>query len=257
MTAGRKPRVGLWWLAAALALILGLGQPVLAQTATTPPATAETPSATKSTTKSQTIGKGGTFTVKPTDDRAKAPDYKAWEGIAERSERTLASPDTGQATLDFLRAQLVDWRAAFLSQQNANSARIATLRKQIDSLGPAPAEGETEAPEIAQRRQTLTETLVRLQAPRIAAEEAYNRADGLIGEIDRTLRERQADQLLELYPSPLNPANWPEAALSMRDLAMSVWTETAARWKGAGRKSLLDNLPAIVVLCVVGAVRMW
>ncbi len=256
MTAGRKPRFGMWRLAAALALILGWGQPVLAQTATTPPA-AETPPATKPATKSQTIGKGGTFTVKPTDDRAKAPDYKAWEGIAERSERTLASPDTGQATLDFLRAQLVDWRAAFLSQQNANSARIATLRKQIDALGPAPAEGETEAPEIAQRRQTLTETLVRLQAPRIAAEEAYNRADGLIGEIDRTLRERQTDQLLELYPSPMNPANWPEAALSMRDLALSVWTETAARWKGAGRKSFLDNLPAIIVLTVVGTVLMW
>lgn len=250
MIRGRRPfRFGAGLLAAALAVMLGFALPLLAQTAEPPPA--------KSATKSQTAGKGGTFTVKPTDDRAGAPDYKAWEGIAERSERTLASPDTGQATLDFLRAQLVDWRAAFLSQQNANSARIATLRKQIDSLGPAPAEGETEAPEIAQRRQTLTETLVRLQAPRIAAEEAYNRADGLIGEIDRTLRERQADQLLELYPSPLNPANWPTAALSMRDLALSVWTETAARWKGTGKKSFLDNLPAIVVLTVVGAVLMW
>lgn len=253
MIRGRRPfRFGAGLLAAALTVLLGFALPVVAQTATT----AETTPA-PSATKSQTAGKGGTFTVKPTDDRAGAPDYKAWEGIAERSERTLASPDTGQATLDFLRAQLVDWRAAFLSQQNANSARIATLRKQIDSLGPAPAEGETEAPEIAQRRQTLTETLVRLQAPRIAAEEAYNRADGLIGEIDRTLRERQADQLLELYPSPLNPANWPTAALSMRDLALSVWTETAARWKGTGKKSLLDNLPAIVVLTVVGAMLMW
>ena len=67
MTAGRKPRFGMWRLAAALALILGLGQPVLAQTATTPPAPAET-TAPKTATKSQTAGKGGTFTVKPTDD---------------------------------------------------------------------------------------------------------------------------------------------------------------------------------------------
>lgn len=256
MIRGRRPfRFGAGLLAAALAVMLGSVLPLAAQTTATPPTTQTTPA--QPATKSQTAGKGGTFTVKPTDDRADAPDYKAWEGIAERSERTLASADTGQSTLDFLRAQLVDWRAAFLSQQNANSARIATLRKQIDSLGPAPAEGETEAPEIAKRRQTLTETLVRLQAPRIAAEEAYNRADGLIGEIDRTLRERQADQLLELYPSPLNPANWPTAALSMRDLALSVWTETAARWKGPGKKSFLDNLPAIVVLTVVGAVMMW
>jgi small-conductance mechanosensitive channel len=259
MTGARRPLAGrLRRLAAAvLAAGLILATPISAPAQETP-ATPTTPQpAAPATTKSQTAGKGGTFTVKPTDDRAGAPDYKAWDGIAERSERVLANPDTGQATLEFLRSQLVDWRAAFLSQQNANSARIATLRKQIDALGPAPAEGETEAEEIAKRRQTLTETLVRLQAPRLAAEEAYSRADGLIGEIDRTLRERQANQLLQLYPSPLNPANWPQAALSMRDLALSVWTETAARWKGEGRKTLLDNLPAIVVLTVVGAALMW
>lgn len=259
MTGARRPLAGrLRQLAAALlAAGLMLAAPLAAPAQETP-ATTQTPSAPAGgATKAQTAPKSGTFTVKPTDDRADAPDYKAWDGIAERSERVLASSDTSQATLEFLRAQLVDWRAAFLSQQNANSARIATLRKQIDALGPPPADGAAEAQEIAKRRQTLTDTLVRLQAPGLAAEEAYSRADGLIGEIDRTLRERQASQLLQLYPSPLNPANWPQAALSMRDLAFSVWTETAARWKGTGRNTFLDNLPAIVVLTVLGAALMW
>lgn len=264
--AGRfRAELAAWLLALSLPLFV-TGPAALAQEnppATTPPATAEqagglvkTP-ADGSTTKAATAGKGGTFTVSPSGSRGDAPDYTEWEGIAERSERTLANPETLQASLEFLRAQLVDWRAAFLSQQNANSARIGTLRKQIDALGPAPTDGQTEAQEIADRRRELTDQLVRLQAPRIAAEEAYRRADGLIGEIDRTLRERQADQLLQLYPSPINPANWPTALGHLRDVTLAVWTETAARWKGDGRRGLLDALPAIVVLTAVAMALMW
>lgn len=217
----------------------------------------KTPEAGAPATKSASLGKGGGFTVSPSGNRSEAPDYAQWEGIAERSEQTLTNPDTPQASLEFLRTQLVDWRAAFLSQQNANSARIGTLRKQIDALGPAPAEGETEAEEIADRRRALTDQLVRLQAPRLAADEAYRRADGLIGEIDRILRDRQADQLLQLYPSPLNPANWPSALVSLRDIGLSVWTETAARWKGGGQRAFLNNLPAMLVLVLVGAALAW
>ena len=209
---------------------------------------------TTTTTPAATPAQGGnTVVVSKGSGRSNALDYAEWERAADRAEDVLANPDADSRVLDALRAQIVDWRAAFLVAQNTNSTRITTLRDQIAALGPAPAEGETEAAEIAQRRQQLSDQLVRLQAPGIAAEEAYRRADGLIGEVDRVLRERQASQLLQLWPSPINPANWPEAIAVMGDVTVALWTETTTRWaRSSGRQALFDNLPLIVLLAVVG-----
>jgi small-conductance mechanosensitive channel len=209
---------------------------------------------TTTTTPAATPAQGGnTVVVSKGAGRNTSLDYAEWERAADRAEEVLANPDADSRVLDSLRAQIVDWRAAFLVAQNTNSTRIATLRDQIAALGPVPAEGETEASEIAQRRQQLSDQLVRLQAPGIAAEEAYRRADGLIGEVDRILRERQANQLLQLWPSPINPANWPEALVVLRDVTVALWTETTTRWaRGNGRQDLFDNLPLILLLAVVG-----
>lgn len=216
--------------------------------------TAVTTTTTPAATPAQS---GNTVVVSKGSGRSNALDYAEWERAADRAEDVLANPDADSRVLDALRAQIVDWRAAFLVAQNTNSTRITTLRDQIAALGPVPAEGETEAAEIAQRRQQLSDQLVRLQAPGIAAEEAYRRADGLIGEVDRVLRERQASQLLQLWPSPINPANWPEAIAVLGDVTVALWTETTTRWaRSNGRQALFDNLPLILVLAVVGLALM-
>ena len=185
-------------------------------------------------------------------------DYKAWEDVAERAEAALEDASSTPVALELLRAQLVDWREALLVAQSTNSSRIATLRQQIAALGPAPEEGQTEAEEIAARRAALTEQLVRLQAPGIAAEEAYRRADGLVSEIDRSLRERQADELLQLYPSPLNPANWPDAFRAAGGAVWGMWGETARRWSlPASRETLFDNMPAILFFLLLAVGLIW
>ncbi len=216
------------------------------------------PVVTTTTTPSAPTAQGTTtVVVSKGSGKGSTLDYVAWERAAERAEATLANPDTDSTVLETLRTSIVDWRAAFLVAQNTNSTRIATLRDQIAALGPAPAEGETEADEIAERRRQLSDQLVRLQAPGIAAEEAYRRADGLIGEVDRVLRERQASQLLQLWPSPINPANWPEGLVLLRDVTVSLWTETTTRWtRGDGRSALFDNLPLILLLAVIGIALM-
>ena len=185
-------------------------------------------------------------------------DYADWEKLARRAEAMIAGGIATGLLLEQQRAQIVDWRAAFLAAQGSNTTRIATLRGQIAALGPAPAEGETEAEEIAARRRELTEQLVRIQAPVLAAEEAYSRADGLIREIDRSLRERQADELMRLWPMPVNPANWPEAARSLGETATNLWREVARNWANARvRATLADKLPLILGLVLFGVALVW
>jgi small-conductance mechanosensitive channel len=207
-------------------------------------------------------GENAPTVAEPGTDGA-ALDYALWERMAERAETEIENRNTATERMEEIRTQLAKWRAALQNAQSANSARIATLRQQIDALGPAPAEGATEADEISARRQELASQLVKAQAPGIAAEEAYRRADGLIDEIDRTLRERQADQLLQLWPSPLNPGNWPEAAIGFADTVQRLWDETTEAWDDPkARGELFDNLPLIIVLVIVAValvvyVRRW
>jgi len=197
------------------------------------------------------------------DEAGAALNYDDWQRMAERAEAEIAERRTSSDRLEEIRLQLAQWRAALLTAQNANSARIGTVREQIAALGPAPAEGESEADEISSRRQELAQQLVKLQAPGIAAEEAYRRADGLIREIDRTLRERQADELLQLWPSPVNPGNWPEAAIGLSDTVLRLWDEAVTAWTDPkARTELFDNMPLILVLlgvalALVVYVRRW
>lgn len=200
-------------------------------------------------------GTAGETSVEPPlkGEGAKGPDLDAWNAMATRAEQALSNPETTDVSLNLLRAQLTDWREALLAAQSANGDRIATVRDQIAALGPVPGEGETEAPEIAKRRTELNDQLNRLQAPGIAAVEAYRRADGLIREIDRTLRERQTSKLMQIWPAPFNPANWSAGFNAVRETASTVMSEAAALIRRPEtRAQALDSLPAILITLVFG-----
>lgn len=139
------------------------------------------------------------------------PDYAVWNSEASAAEAQIDSGEASDQVLQALRADLVGWRQEFSDAQNINAGRIDTVKAQLDALGPAPAEGESEAEDVASRRAELNKQLSDLQAPGVTATEAYSRADAMIRNIDEVTRKRQTTALLEQSPSPLNPANWPVA----------------------------------------------
>ena len=196
-------------------------------------------------------------------DQPQAPNYDAWNKLADQTEDILESGQANDTRLQSIREQVVQWRDRFKAAEGTNSTRIATLKDQIAALGPAPAEGQTESDDIAARRKELNDQLSELQAPGLKAVEAFGRADAIVQQIDQTIRQRQTYALIRQTPSPLNPANWAPAVTEAVDISRNVATEVSARWDDYGsgpdgRSRMLVTLGFLLAaLLLLSRGRLW
>lgn len=187
---------------------------------------------------------------------AETLDYAAWDGTAQRAEAAVEAGRASDKALEGLRAEIVTWRERFLQAQDTHGERISTVQSQLDVLGPAPEDG-TESTEIAARRADLNAELARLQAPVLAAAEAYSRANGIISEIDEIIRARQAEAWVSLGPSPLNPLHWQPALSEMIDGLSLIGSELRGNWDNELRRfQFRDQLLVIVPLALIGLVLL-
>ncbi|MBT0956622.1 mechanosensitive ion channel family protein [Alphaproteobacteria bacterium KMM 3653] len=182
-------------------------------------------------------------------------DYDSWNIVAERAEDVLIADRASSLALEQLRSQIADWRSQFLKAQSTNSDRIAILESQISALGAVPEEGATESEEIASRRQVLNAQLETLLVPVRRAEEAYTQADGLVSQIDKFVRERQTDALLDLGASPLIPGNWTDPVKALVGVFVSAAKEVQQAWNTpAQRAEFRSALLRVIVLLLIGLV---
>ncbi|QUJ77985.1 DUF3772 domain-containing protein [Sulfitobacter albidus] len=220
-------------------------------------------------------------------------DMEAWRSLASEAEAAVDEEDTTDAQLESLRGDLVAYREQFNAARGVNSERIESLREQIAALeqpadgsaggsvtdalagaagsDPAPAEEEPAPPEeatngqqneIAAQRADLEEQLATLTAPVRVADAAYSRADGLIGEIDRVLRTRQTEALLEVVESPLNPVHWPTALGALSAATDGLWRADSGTQSDQRARTLRNNLPVILLSALIGLIlivrgRVW
>ncbi|MTH64720.1 DUF3772 domain-containing protein [Paracoccus shanxieyensis] len=191
------------------------------------------------------------------------PDFEAWEKLADQSEQILQSGQANDARLQSIREEVVEWRDRLGAARGLNGTRIGTLRDQINALGPPPAEGATEAEDLAARRKELNDQLSQLQAPATRAGESFGRADGIVQQIDQTLRQRQAFALVRQTPSPLNPTHWLPALQEAGDVGKHIYDEARGRWDNAGGMSgFTSRLPVVggfllVALILLSRGRHW
>lgn len=189
-------------------------------------------------------------------DAAESINYDAWEQVAERAEDAVASARASNQALETLRSEINAWRDRFLAAQSINASRIDTLRDQIEALGPAPEDGE-EVTQLAERRATLNSQLNEALAPVRRAEEAFSRAEGIIRQIDTLIRLRQADELLSLGPTPLNPALWPDALTAFTASVRAVGVEMADEWSSeVRREALRQQLPQTLLYLLIAGLLL-
>ncbi|MCX7565514.1 DUF3772 domain-containing protein [Sulfitobacter sp. F26169L] len=192
-------------------------------------------------------------------------DMAQWQDLANRAETAVDSDDTASEALEALRTQLAEFREEFNEARGINSNRITNLRDQLALLVTEPSpdgEAAPEAAEVAEKRKELEEQLSVLTAPVKVADSAYARADGLIGEIDTVLRNRQAKALFEVVESPLNPVHWPAALVKIKSAVSQLLIEVTPEEAISRRADLRANLPGILLSTIAGLVlivrgRRW
>ncbi|HHB81451.1 MAG TPA: DUF3772 domain-containing protein, partial [Aliiroseovarius sp.] len=194
---------------------------------------------------------------------AAAVDYTAWDKVAKRAEQALEAGRASDQALQTLRDELVGWREVFTKARAENEVQIKTLETQIKTLGPEPADGESEPAAIAQTRALLNTQLEEAQAPVKAAELALARGNALIAQIDTTLRTRQTNALFALGPTPLNPAIWPKAVEDLFTTFRLAWSGVKSTFgSDAQRAEFWQNLPVALLFGVAALVlilrgRAW
>ena len=173
--------------------------------------------------------------------------FKEWQATARRAETLIDAARASNAAFEALRQELVEYRLRFQQARSDNEARITSLTAQITALG-EPRDGD-EPVTITALRNELQARLDELKVPRIVAELAHSRAQGLITEIDRLVRDRATRTLLERGPSPLNPELWPTALADLSDAFLAIGKESTTRLQSRTvQRTVLSRAPALLFL---------
>jgi potassium efflux system protein len=185
-----------------------------------------------------------------------APNYEDWAETAGMVEETLVSGWATEIFLTKLREQLALRRAEFMAAQNVDEARLYNLKTQLEALGPMPEDG-VEPSNITSRRVVLNTQFEALNAPRIRAKEAFERADGLIREVDGSLSAQQTANLLTLGPSPLDLRIWPAAIAQVSERLLALIKSVSIAWNTpVVRDKLRNQIPLIIFLLVLAGLLM-
>ncbi|MDB4245336.1 DUF3772 domain-containing protein [Amylibacter sp.] len=180
-------------------------------------------------------------------------DIDAFNALAARAEKAVYGGQTSNEALEKLRSSLSSARSDALEAQSSRTGRSKIISDQIDALGPIPEDSETEAKDISELRLSLSKQLAVARAPLIVAEEAFRRANGLISEIDKTIRERSASIFLKLGVSPLSPNTWGPMVSDIKKYFGQVSSEVAQSLNNPSSKVIRsNNLPGIIFFAIMG-----
>ena len=181
-----------------------------------------------------------------------------WAATASRAEGVLEAKLASTPALENLRADLATQRAEALVVEEEAAKKVEALRAQLTALGLAPEDGTAEAPELASRRAELGSSILIARVPLAVAQEAYQRLDGLINEINELIRERFSQQLVERGPVPVNPALWGPALANVGDYTSRMWGEVSGNLENdASRQALAQKAPLALFLGLLGLVILF
>ena len=183
-----------------------------------------------------------------------------WNQTLEDVALEAEKPDLTSQRSQELRERLFELKDDVEAAGADARTPLAALQSRLDALGPVPAEGAPpEAPDIAAQRESLNQQIAEIQGRVQQTELTLARIAELNAELVSFARETTIQQLLTLYPFPLNPANVTVAVpeffrhLGALARAPAEWwrqlppAQQDVAWERLGSRLLIMALLAIAV----------
>ena len=188
-----------------------------------------------------------------TPEQRRARFDKDYEAAVEATKALLQSSEADGAAIEEMRNRLMALRARALDGIRADQGAVDEATKRLDALGPAPADGASEAPDLAQHRKELTDAVAEARLPLLAMQEASSTIDQLTRDLDHEMWRRLSVELRALGPTPLSPENWAEAWEALRETRVELSRSATAAARDAQAKNVFTRtLPRSIAIIVFG-----
>jgi potassium-dependent mechanosensitive channel len=177
----------------------------------------------------------------------------AFRADLQKIEADLGSPIVSDQQLIAQRDKLEDIRSKALTQAGLLDDSIKEMGEQVAKLGPAPAEGQSEAGEIQAQRKIINDTFNRLQGARTQLELVAVEAEQQTGRASSIQRDQFFQKIFESSRSVLNPFLWADAGVGVQIFFQRVsalinnWWNDVNRSASATSRLLLPIMLAIIV----------
>ena len=137
------------------------------------------------------------------------PSVKAWQKTLETAEQELNSDDVSDQRLTALRDDLLQLESTMRSARDDATRQTEELRRDLEALGPAPAEGApAEASGVAAKRKHLNAEVATAEGLAKEADLLIIRAGRAAESIKQLRRIHFTERALMRTQSPLNPGLW-------------------------------------------------
>ena len=189
----------------------------------------------------------------PALDDVLAPVKQALAAL-EAIEQHVDGVKTSETGLAQQRLELEALLAATSKAAEAVRPRINETRVQLEKLGPAPKDDQTEAAEIASERTQLTALATQLDGALRSTDLVTVRANQLMARVQEMRHRLFASNLFERTGSPLSPGIWNQittgapAAASQLQAVFGTWQGIIARQLPAAMTVLGSALAAFALL---------
>lgn len=175
----------------------------------------------------------------------------------QRIETEISSPIVSDQQLVVQRDKLEDIRSKALTQAGLLESSIKEVGEQVAKLGPPPAEGQTEAPEIGAQRKLINDTYNRLQGAKTQLELVAVEAEQQSGRASSIQRDQFFQKIFESNRSILNPFLWTDAGTGVQIFFQRLSSLINIWWNDIHHNVSPNTLFLLPVVLLTISVGWW